>query len=1062
MSIMDEFYVNPLTSKHGLLPDDLRHEAKLLRLCEDLQAKINLPVSGQLNWFFCENGLSEAQALAADWAAWQPFGPRDVWSKKQGHTWFAANVQVPDDAAGKTFILRVTSQWQDRLGSTDPQCLAYLEGKILQALDGNHDELVIARNAVPGATYTLMINAFTFFDRPLVGFDVAFLTRNEPAEQLYFDLQIPLEVALRLPQYDARRHAILALIEQSLRALDRRDGVTESFQHSLTAATAIADEIYALTDTEAKPTISAIGHTHIDIAWLWRVAHTRDKAGRSFATALALMQEYPDFVFMYNQAVLFDFLKDDYPALWTQIKERAAAGQFEIEGAMWVEPDVNIISGEALIRQFMWGRRFHMEQFGVTPKVVWLPDTFGYSANLPQIIARSGLEYFVTSKLSWNDSDRQPYDTFFWRGIDGSTIKAQLITTQDFDSDLTFTTYNSNLSPSEVMGAWKRYEPKALNDEVMICYGYGDGGGGPTRAMIESGRRMQRGIPGAPNVKFEGIGPYLDRLGQRMDANKDRFPVWNGELYLQFHRGTLTSVAQTKANNRHAERALREVEYLCAMAMLDGAHYPSAQIDSFWKLALINQFHDILPGTSIAEVYRDAQADYDVLFAGIAAETSRAAKTITGGLALFNFTGQERQGELVEVADGPDAALLMGAQNRPVQKLTHADGRVRFAAPCGPVPPLGWAAAQMVKLGDQQVQSPLSVSTTHLENELMRVVFDAAGEITSIFDKAHQRELVEPGKTANALVIYEDKPINWSAWDIDRSFDEQFWPLADIAAKIEVVETGPYRAALRIEHVYQKSKIVQVISLQAGAKQVEFDSHVDWHERQSLLKAAFPFDLNSSELRSEILFGHVTRMTHANTSWDQAQYEASMHRWVDMSEANFGAALLNDCKYGYDAVEQTVRLSLLRGPIFPDPDADIGTHNFRYALMLHNGVSDIAQVVRAAERFNNPIALFGETVPAAPPEEIANKTFSFAEVSCDNVTLETVKKAEDGDDLILRLFEHANIRADTTVRFGLPIASVHMVNLMEDELRPLVVKDNAVELSLRPFEIVTLRITPSH
>jgi len=506
---VEEFYVNPLSKKHGLRADDLRQEAKLLRLCEDLQAKILTPAPGVIDWHFSSLEFTVQQALAADWPTWDKFGSRTVWGRKQGHTWFAANVTVAAEAAGKTLVLRFSSQWQDRLGSTDPQCLAYLNGSIVQALDGNHTELVIARDAVPGDRFDLMINAFTFFERPLVGFKVEFLVRHERAEQLYYDLQIPLEVAVRLPQHDERRHAIMGLVNKSLRELDRRGDVGEGFEMSLGAAEKIAAQIYALKDTAIKPTISAVGHTHIDVGWLWRVLHTRDKTGRSFATALALMEEYPDFTFMYNQAVLFDFLKRDYPEIWARVKERVASGQFEIEGAMWVEPDVNIISGESIIRQFIRGRQFHIEEFGVTPKVVWLPDTFGYSANLPQIMARSGFDYFVTSKLSWNDSDRQPFDTFFWRGIDGSTTKAQLITTQDFDSEEIFTTYNSNLSPSEVMGAWKRYEPKALNDEVLICYGHGDGGGGPTRAMIESGKRMARGIPGAPNVKFEGIAQFL-------------------------------------------------------------------------------------------------------------------------------------------------------------------------------------------------------------------------------------------------------------------------------------------------------------------------------------------------------------------------------------------------------------------------------------------------------------------------------------------------------------------------------------------------------------------------
>lgn len=1069
---MDEFYINPMTKKHELRADDLRQEAKLLRLCEDLEAKIYTTVSGSIAWHYSKDDLTTQQALIADWTAWKTFEQQTVWGKKQGHTWFAAEVQVPSDAAGKTFVLRVTSQWQDRLGSTDPQCMVYLDGKIVQALDGNHAELVIARNAVAGAKFTLMINAFTFFDRPLVGFEVAYLVRHEQAEQLYYDLQIPLEVSLRLPQHDGRRHAILALVDRSLRALDRRGGMTAEFEASLPEAQAIAAEIYALVDTDAKPTITAIGHTHIDVAWLWRVLHTRDKTGRSFATALSLMEEYPEFVFMYNQSVLFNYLKDDYPEIWQRVKEKVASGQFEIEGAMWVEPDVNIISGESIIRQFLRGRRFHMDEFGVTPKVAWLPDTFGYSANLPQIMAGSGLEYFVTSKLSWNDSDRQPYDTFFWRGIDGTTTKAQLITTQDFDSEQIFTTYNSNLSPSEVMGAWKRYEPKALNDEVLICYGFGDGGGGPTRAMIESGKRMQRGIPGAPNVRFEGILPFLERLGQRMDDNEEQFPVWNGELYLQFHRGTLTSVAKNKANNRRAERLMRELEFLTAMGTVlkPDMTYPSEELRDLWDIVLINQFHDILPGTSIAQVYDDSDAEYGALFRAMNAENGPwqdaakvAGETQSGELKIFNFTSQSRDLEFTVIANGKNSAttLAMDGSLLPLQETVSADGNAAWGAPVKHLPSMGWSTVQLVKYGASAPASVLSVSTQHLENDVMRVMFDAAGEITSVFDKVNQRELVEAEKTANALIAYEDKPVNWDAWDIDRSFKEQFWPLKDEPALIEVVETGPYRAAIRIERQFSNSKIVQVISLQDGARQLEFDTHVDWQERQTVLKTLFPFDLNTTDIRSEIQFGHVKRATHSNTSWDQAQFEASMHRWVDMSEANFGAALLNNCKYGYDAVEQMVRLTLLCGPVFPDPDADLGEHRFRYALYVHEGISDLAQVGLAAERFNNPVAVVGDTSQIAIEVKDKSTAFSFAQVDQDNVTLETVKKAEDSNDLVLRVFEHANMRAKAKITFGIPVASVQSINMMEENPAPLVIEDNSVTLDLRPFEIVTILITPA-
>ena len=1056
--------MNTLASKLGLLDDDIKREDKLFRLCRDLNEKILLPIEGDFSWRYQPADLSTEEALAADWRTWPEFTPTTVWAKKQGHTWFASDVVVPEAARGKTFVLRITSQWQHRPGSTDPQCLCYKDGRVFQAIDGNHNEIVIAENAVPGTHHEIRVNAFTFFDRPLVGFTVELMVRHTRAEKLYYDLITPLEVATRLPQTDNRRHAILNLVEASLRALDRRGAVTPEFEASLPAAEAIAAQIYALVDFEDQPVVTAVGHTHLDVGWLWRVMHTRDKTGRSFATVLNLMAEYPQFVFMYNQSVLFNFLKTDYPEIWEGVKAKVKSGQFEIEGAMWVEPDANIVSGESMVRQILRGRQFHIDEFGITPKTVWLPDTFGYSANMPQILRRSGLEYFITSKLSWNDTDRHPYDTFHWRGIDGSTAKAQLLTAQRFESEEIFTTYNSDLSVSEVMGAWKRYEPKWANDELIVCYGYGDGGGGPTRAMIERGERLSRGIPGAPKVRLEGIVPFLERLSARMDARPETFPTWNGELYLQYHRGTLTNVAKNKANNRKAERLMRETEFLSALAHARGQAYPTDALRDYWDVVLINQFHDILPGTSIAEVYVDSDREYGALFSELASgnglwhSAAAAIAPIAGsGLRLFNFTGHDRSAALVTLPGAPaGSALVTGGVAWPVQSLVRADGSTVPAAPAEAIPSLGWVAADLVAAGSTPASS-LSVSPTHLENALLRVELDDKGEISSVFDKSRGRQVLAEGKKANRLVAYEDKSLNWDAWDIDRYFEEQFWPLSDGPVSVSVVESGPYRAALRIERSYSKSRVVQIVSLEEGARQVEFDTYIDWQDRQTVLKAEFGFDLNVSEIRSEIQFGHVKRATHRNTSWDRARFEASMHRWIDMSETDFGVALLNDCKYAYDANEQYVRLTLVRGATHPDPNSDRGEHRLRFALRLHDGMLDFATVPTAAEAFNNPIAVVGD-LSRLSAEAAAPTAFSFAQTDATNVSIETVKKAENSDHLIVRLYEHANQRAETRISFGVPVKAAWAVNLMEEHPTPLTVIDNGVTLSLRPFEITTLKL----
>ncbi len=1050
---MGEVYRNPIAARLGLKRDDEKLEGKLLRLCEDLREKILLPVTFAANWHYCEDVMTAEDAMAADWSSWAAFDERTVWGRPQANTWIAAEIEVPTEAAGGVFLLKFASSWVDRPGGTDPQGLVYLDGKIAQGLDGNHTEIVIERDAFPGNRHRILIDAFTFFDRLLVGLDVKAYLRNEAVESIYFDLKAPLDIAVCLQQNDTRRHRVLALIDQALHVMDRR-GVGAELTASIADAKAIAGEIYSMQDTEARPVVTAVGHTHIDVGWLWRVLHTREKSGRSFATVLKLMEEFPEYIFMYNQAVLFDYLKEDYPALWDGIQARVKSGQFEIEGAMWLEPDANIVSGESMIRQIMFGRKFHQDNFDVTPTCVWLPDTFGYSANMPQILEGCGLEHFITSKISWNDTNQFPFDAFFWHGIDGTPIKARLITTQDYDSEDIFTTYNSELTATEVMGAWRRQEPKAASEDVLICYGHGDGGGGPTREMVQAGMRFAKGIPGAPEVRMEGLGKFLERSSQTMNDTPEKFPSWHGELYLELHRGTLTTIGKTKANNRRAERKVRELEFLGSVAMTKGAGYPADRLDAHWKTVLLNQFHDILPGTSIPEVYADSDAEYDALFADMAAEDGSwhvAANGAVGdgGMRVMNFTSQNRA-DLVALDAGWDgSSLVVDGAASPVQKISRADGSEEFVSRATPVPSLGWVGA--AKGAAAAADTSLKVQTDLLENDLIAVRFDAAGEITSVLDKKHQRELIPAGAKANELIAYEDKPVNWDAWDIDMSFETTFWKLSDLPCQIEVIEEGPHRAALRIERSYQSSKVVQIVSLAAGARQVDFDTYVDWREQHTVLKTGFEFDLNTTDILSEIQFGHVKRATHRNTSWDKAQFEASMHRWVAMQEPDFGAALINDCKYAYDAHGQAVRLTLMRGPKWPHPTADQGEHHLRYALALHDG--DVATVHDLAERFNNPLALVGAG------DGSAVDAFSFASVDAPNVTIETVKKSEEGQDIIVRVFEKANRRADAVISFGLPVAKAALVNMVEQEQQVLDVSDNSVSVSLRPFEVATLRLT---
>jgi len=1006
----------------------MQRVAKIDRLLEVLAERIFQPVGSPVPVRFRRASPEERGTVPTQSRDdWTPATPDLVWGEPEAYFWFGGEVVVPAAAAGRRLAVRIEAAFGATMGRSDPQCLVRVDGKVVQGGDGNHREVFLTDNAVEGARYDILIEAGTIENRRQLGLGLTLLVHDPLAEKVYYDLKVPLDVARHLKADDARRHAVLNLIDEALALTDLRPGNLPRFHESLRAAEAVADKIYALADTEAMPTIVAAGHTHIDVAWLWRVRETRQKMARSMATALRLMEEYPDYRFMYNQGYLFETLSEDYPELFERLREQVRAGRFEVEGALWLEPDVNIASGESLVRHIMRGVDYHKKTFGVRARLLWLPDTFGYSAALPQIMRKSGLTTFVTHKMSWNDTNRMPAEAFHWRGVDGSSVPTSFITTQRYESDSINTTYCADLLPSHVMGTWKRHSQQADMPEMFLIYGHGDGGGGPTRRMVENIRRMERGIPGCPKVRHDALMGHFDRLAERMEREPGRFPSWVGELYFEYHRGTLTSVAKNKRSNRLAEIKLRELELLEVLTGTD----IRADLDALWRIVLLNQFHDILPGSGYGPVYDDSDADYARFFETAAATEGRLADAL-GGAAVLNAVGRERSG-LVEL-DAPKA-----------QTIHSADGSVREMLPVSAVPALSLHAVTV----SDAAPGPLSVSPTSLENAKLKVEFDGAGRVSSLFDKTRGREVLKSGQVGNRLVAYQDYPLNYDAWDIGRYYEEKSWEV-DTLISATVVETGPFRAAIRLEWAYESSRVVQVVSLEADADRVEIDTFVDWRERHTLLKSLTPVDVNTTEVRAEIQFGHVRRPTHRNTSWDQARFESSMHRWIDLSEPGFGLAVLNDCKYGFDAHDNVVRLSLLRSPTYPWPEADQGEHRFRYALMPHGGAeADLNRVVAAAEDFNIPLRVIGSGPGAARPARL------FAPRG-DGVAVETVKRAEDGDGYVVRLYETRGRRTSFTL--GGCFARAEEVDLLEENAKPAALSPEGVRVELRPFEIVTLKL----
>ena len=792
---------------------------------------------------------------------------------------------------------------------------------------------------------------------------------------------------------------------------------------------------------------TCIGHTHIDVAWWWTVAQTREKVVRSFATVLKFMDEYPEYRFMSSQPVLYYFLKQRYPELYAQIQQRVKEGRWETEGGMWLEADCNLTSGESLVRQFIYGKRFFREEFGQDNRILWLPDVFGYSGALPQIMKKSGVDYFMTTKLAWNQINKIPNDTFIWRGIDGSQVLTHLITTLNVGQDPKenfFTTYNGILHPDAIMGGWERYQNKEINNDILVCYGYGDGGGGPTRQMLETARRMEYGVQGIPKVRQASARTYFEELETRVKDNP-HLETWEGEFYFEYHRGTYTSMARNKRGNRKSELLMMDLELLGVLA--DGRlPYPAEDLRCFWRdTILLNQFHDILPGSSIAEVYEVTKKEYEDLAAGAGKLLQERLNLLAGegtGVTVFNTLGFVRSG-VVNLGDVTASALRdETGKCYPVQRT--ADGAVAYLEN---LPSKGY---KTFALWEASGESPfIRKDAYHLETPYYAITLDENGHMVSIFDKKHDRELVQAGKAANQLRLYEDKPIYFDNWDIDMYYVEKSWPVDELVS-MRWSEDGPVRTTLELEYRCNQSTIWQKIHFYANTPRIDFETKADWKEHQHLLKAEFPVDIHSDEATFEIQFGNVTRKVHTNTSWDKARFESCGQKWMDFSEGHYGVSLLNDCKYGHSVRDGVIGLTLIKCGVEPNPNADVEMHTFTYALFPHAGTWKEAGTVEESYQLNLPAYAVRGGQPGT--------AFSYTAVEPRNVVLETVKQAENGDGVVLRMYECENARTKTVVRLPEGAQRAYLTNLLEEIQEELPIVDGKVTFMTKPFEIQTVLV----
>lgn len=1012
-------------------------ELKQLIFCEKIKVQ---EIQYKKGLYFTPEEADKAEG------EWENFDSENMhWYGTDEHYWFRSKITIPENFNNKTVFLKAATQvdhWDD---AKNPQFLMFVNGEVTQGLDINHQMAMLADNAKAGDTYVIDLQAYTGIMFAELSFTLELAVQDDKINKLYYDIEVPRRAFSRMPEDDKTRKDLVTVLNNTINLIDLRTPYSQDFYESVEKATqyiekAMYEDMAGYDDVIA----TCIGHTHIDVAWWWTVAQTREKTARSFSTVLKFMDEFPNYRFMSSQPVLYQFLKDRYPEVYEKVKQRIKEGRWEPEGGMWVEADCNLTSGESLVRQFYYGKKFFKDEFGVDNYILWLPDVFGYSGALPQIMKRSGIKYFMTTKLAWNQINKVPYDTMMWRGIDGSEILTHLITTLGVGQDEKnfFTTYNGMLHPDAIMGGWHRYQNKDINNDILISFGYGDGGGGPTRDMLETSKRMEKGIKGIPKVRQEFSLKYFKELEERV-KNNNRLPVWEGELYFEYHRGTYTSMGRNKRSNRKCEQLLMDTELMQVLTNTN----EKEEMEAIWKNVLMNQFHDILPGSSIKEVYEVTKEEYEHIENRLAELIDNKLNSLVekqdNTVTIFNTLGFNRD-DIVELKQCDAKAIVDANGNKyPVQQTEN--GSITYVCD---IPSKG--GKSFTKDNNFECENPLCVKDTSIDTPFYHVEFDENGLITSIFDKKCEREVIQSGMKANLMRMYEDKPMHYDCWDIDMYYSEKYWDITK-ADNIEWIEKGPVRATLQITRSMSNSVIKQKIHFYANSRRIDFETWVDWKEHQTLLKVHFPVNIHTDEATFDVQFGNLKRKIHTNTSWDEARFESCAQKWMDLSEGNYGVSLLNDCKYGHSAKDSNMALTLIKSGIEPNKTADQEEHVFTYSLYPHENYWRANTTVQEAYKLNQKAYFADGTLQTSGK--------SFVSVNKDNVIIETVKHSECDNGIIIRMYECENSLTNAKLTFDMnEISSVIECNLMEEEESNLAFDNNNFKFTIKPYEVKTYKV----
>lgn len=982
----------------------------------------------------------------------------ETWKGRDLYLWMNKIVEIPSSWADKS-VVGIFDFGETGAGNNSGfESLFYLNNKPYQGVDSNHKEVFFPKET-PGTKLELLFRLWTGLEGGGVPREqehrinraqIAWL--DEKVDDLFYNAIVILETIAELDEYSADKVHLTKILNNAFKLIDWSYPGSDKFYESVHQASDYLNEEIDKIDKHSVVNVTCIGHTHIDVAWLWRLKHTREKCARSFSTVLRLMERYPEYIFLQTQPQLYEYVKNDYPELYEAIKQKVNDGSWEIDGGMWLEADCNIPSGESLVRQLLVGSRFIKEEFNKDVEYLWLPDVFGYSWALPQILKKSGINTFMTTKISWNQYNRMPHDTFNWRGIDGTEILTHFITTPEPWSQpgSWFYTYNGRLTPKTVKGVWDAYTDKNLTTDMLVSYGFGDGGGGVNREMLEYRRRLDK-MPGLPNVKTGKAGEYFKALREKVENTNEYVHTWDGELYLEYHRGTYTSQAYTKMMNRKLELLYRETEWLATLNSLvnsDWDAYPSTNLLKGWKTILRNQFHDIIPGSSITEVYEDAKIEYkeaeDLALA--AKENFDLIKESENTWTVINNANWDRC-EVIEIETKLKGNFYDGDNKLEAQRENN-----KYLVKVENVPATGFKVINLRSESINKEESVFNYSKNSIETPIYSIKWNEVGQLISVFDKENNREVLAKNQRGNVLQMFEDKPMAHEAWDIDIYYQEKMREVTDIQ-NIELIENGNLRAIVRFSYKYMNTTINQDMVVYKDNRRIDFVTNVDWREKKQLLKVAFPVDVRSTMATYDVQFGNVKRPTHWNTSWDMARFETVAQQWVDLSQRDYGVSLLNNCKYGHDIKDNVIRLTLLKSATHPDPVQDQGEQNFTYSLLPHTGDFVEGNTVKRAYELNQPLTYINGVMK----EDIKTKMFNFNDAY---ILVDAIKKSEDEDMVVLRFHEYSGSKQNVKISSYYNIVAWQETNLMEKPLENLR-SESEINLELNPYEIKTIMIKMS-